>query len=144
MALQAVGWLSSKLGVNIAGRGGEKEEQPTMFTQISDTVFGGTTSGTVTSEGEVDANGLPVGRNWYYYDEELKRFNVHPSAPEHIKAEHARQVAAMEAEKSCQGSPTVAPPPPPPPMLPPPGSAPNASPPPRANGPQYADAGFFN
>lgn len=158
MALQAVGWLSSKLGVNMTGKGEPKNSTDGgaetqrgggggVLDVISDTVFGASGSGEnkrYAADGtEVDEQGLPVGRDWYYYDETLGRFNVRPDAPAEVREEHARQVAAYEAEKNG-ASQAVAPPPPPPP----PPVAAGAAPPPMmarpAGSPQYADAGYFS
>ncbi len=143
MALQAVGWLSQKLGVDVTGRNKTEEAKSDVFAGLSETVFGSSEQGNkrVTADGtEVDENGLPVGRDWYYYDAELKRFNVRPDAPQHIRDEHARQVAALEA--ASQGTTeTPAPPPPPPPPAAPTTSSPMSR---NTSAPQYADTGFFS
>ena len=126
----------------LCGRGETKNETG-MFSAVSDTVFGGQSDGKkYSSDGtEVDDQGLPVGRDWYYYDEQLGRFSVRPEAPAHIREEHARQVAAMEAERA--GIKTeVAPPPPPPP--PPPSDSASPLPARLPHAPQYADSGFFS
>lgn len=141
MAVQALGWLSSKLGVNIDGR--TKEPDNSMMSALGSTMFGGDASDTGVrrdADGHaIDENGLPVGRDWYYYDEQLGRFNVRPDAPAHIRDEHARQVAAMEAEKNGSVSKEPIPPPPPPPPAIAAAALQGRSP----ASPQYADAGYF-
>jgi len=178
MALHAVGWLSGKLGVDITGQSKKKEDpKEDVFGALGDAVFGGggdeqpgasTSSGggrpkRVAADGtEVDEQGLPVGRDWYYYDKALGRFNVHDDAPAHIKEEHAAKVAAFEAEKAGKTAAVAPPPPPPPPPAATTSSAGNSTsnpsspagafpPPPGAGGPvrshqspQYADSGFFS
>ena len=174
MAFQAVSWLSGALGVDITGRdrkaqnaqqggqqGGQNGDGGDVFSSIGDTVFG-TSSGPkrrYAADGtEIDDQGLPVGRDWYYYDKDLGRMNVREDAPQAIKDEHAAAVAQMEAEKSGKTAVVAPPPPPPPPMQAgAPGSpaqgSPGALPPPPPTGgmaarvpssPQYADGGYFS
>lgn len=139
MAVAALGWLGSKLGVDITGRE-KKPDEGGIASDLGGAIFGGDAS--TNSNGgaaeELDENGLPKSRDWYHYNEELKRFEPTPNAPEWVKAEHAEKVRAMEAEARGENKVTVAPPPPPPPG----GfaAAPMRSP----NAPQYADAGFFS
>ena len=167
MALQAVGWLSKSLGLNIAGRStddesstattvpanstgvaGQAQQEPenyfgaaqqhrpsaveTYMSQMSSLVFGtapgqqqessksaqaSQPSRDVVENCEVDEQGLPKSRNWYYYDKSLGRWNVAPDAPEQIKKEHAERLRQEEEEKSGVKA-FPAPPPPPPPMSP--------------------------
>ena len=147
MAVQAFGWLSSKLGVNIAGRDAESERTKTgVLDTLSNTVFGSPENSEIAAassnegNGEVDANGLPVGRDWYYYDHDLKRFSVRPEAPQHIRDEHAQLVANMEARKLQQAAAPLPPPPPPPSG----GGVSHAAAPRLPASPQYADSGFFS
>ncbi|KAH9593039.1 hypothetical protein LSM04_006015 [Trypanosoma melophagium] len=169
MSLQAVGWLSSKLGINIDGRNDADEKNPafpshftgsgstldTYLHKINNAVFGrdidappssfaaavGLDGGSSTNDStpgnrgadntgsgsrggedvELDENGLPVSKNWYYYDKELSRWNVSPEAPPHIKQEFERRLKEEEEER--EGRNVIPPPPPPPPPLPPPSSS---------------------
>ncbi len=125
MAFQAIGWLSSKLGVDIAGRekSSTQDQQQSaaapvegVMASLSNAVFGGdstTAKPTSGADAEVDANGLPTSRDWYYYDEQKKRWEPTPHAPDYIKAEHAEKVKA--AEEEALGIKKFPDPPPPPP-----------------------------
>ena len=61
----------------------------------------------------VDENGLPLSRNWYVYNDDLKRWDVTPEAPAWVKKEHEERLKEQMAPKS----PLPPPPPPPPPPL---------------------------
>lgn len=100
---------------------------------------------------DIDENGLPVSKNWYSYNKELRRWDVTPEAPESIKREHAQKL--REAEEDRLGLHRVAPPPPPSgagPRAPGMHGAPQQSMfgglagGPRPAGPQYAVPDFFN
>jgi hypothetical protein len=65
---------------------------------------------------ELDEQGLPKTRNWYYYDEALQRWNVHPNAPASVKAEYAERLRQEEEEKN-KAMRFPEPPPPPPPSF---------------------------
>lgn len=65
---------------------------------------------------ELDEQGLPKTRNWYYYDEALQRWNVHPNAPASVKAEYAERLRLEEEEKN-KATRFPEPPPPPPPSF---------------------------
>jgi hypothetical protein len=182
MALQAVGWLSKSLGINIAGRSDEaaaasasppvpqddtnyfgvrQAPQPSALnlymSTVSEMMFGGASGqskpdqqrsvqasrGDVVEQCEVDEQGLPVARNWYYYDQALGRWNVAPDAPEPIKREFAERLRLEEEERSGNKA-ALAPPPPPPP--PPPPMSPFGPPGGTARSPvtpQYAMPSYF-
>lgn len=65
---------------------------------------------------ELDEQGLPKSRNWYYYDESLGRWNVAPDAPQKIKDEYAARLK-MEEEEKLRANRIPEPPPPPPPTF---------------------------
>ncbi|KAF5219487.1 hypothetical protein ECC02_007532 [Trypanosoma cruzi] len=152
MSRQAVGWLSSKLGINIDGRTETEEKTDSALFpshgfssaamkidmclhKINDAVFGrdsdsgaggesnfiGGSSGVGATSGgeevELDENGLPITKNWYYFDKELNRWNVSPEAPAAIKEEYERRLKEDEDER--EGRNFVPPPPLPPPPAPP-------------------------
>ncbi|CBZ28213.1 conserved hypothetical protein [Leishmania mexicana MHOM/GT/2001/U1103] len=81
--------------------------------------FGGNTA--AGDNPELDENGLPVTRNWYYYDAQLGRWTVSRDAPESVQREYYEKLE--EAERERLGQKKVAPPPPtaiaggPPPLL---------------------------
>ncbi|KEG11606.1 hypothetical protein DQ04_02451080 [Trypanosoma grayi] len=168
MSLQAVGWLSSKLGINIDGRTDASEDKTTealshhafagtaakfdmCLHKINDAVFGRDNENNASSGGggesvlagintsspgngdevELDENGLPISKNWYYFDKELNRWNVSPDAPAHIKQEYEHRLKEEEDEREGRNVPPP-PPPPPPPMSMPGGRA-----------PMYASSGHF-
>ncbi|SCU71210.1 uncharacterized protein TEOVI_000279000 [Trypanosoma equiperdum] len=150
MSLQAVGWLSTKLGINIGGRGASGdgstlESRPgsagasridTCLHKLTDVVFGsgdnshggvgnlgldapfsgacnsGAHSACNSDKVELDENGLPVSKNWYYFDKELNRWNVSPDAPESIKAEFQQRLQEEELERSGEKAVPLPPPPP--------------------------------
>jgi hypothetical protein len=143
MAMKAVGWISQSLGWNISGRGEGKVEEgqpapapavssPTAvdayLAQVSSVVFGtGSSANAATSSSsnpfsgeediekvELDEQGLPKSRNWYYYDEALGRWNVSPDAPKKVKDEHAERLRQEEEERNKLGRFPDPPPPPPP------------------------------
>nr|CAJ2475748.1 unnamed protein product [Leishmania braziliensis] len=62
---------------------------------------------------ELDESGLPVTRNWYYYDAQLGRWTVSRDAPDSVQREYYEKLE--EVERGQLGQKTVAPPPPPPP-----------------------------
>lgn len=70
---------------------------------------------------EVDANGLPVSKNWYVYNEHLGRWDVTPDAPVEVQSEFYQQLQAAEEAKQRRefgdgiGRNVSLPPPPPPP-----------------------------
>ncbi len=92
------------MGVNIDGRN-KKEADNSVLSALGTTVLGGEGGEAPKAVrrdadgAEIDENGLPVGRDWYYYDTTLGRYNVKPDAPAHIREENARQVAAYNAEQ---------------------------------------------
>ncbi|GET89764.1 hypothetical protein, conserved [Leishmania tarentolae] len=59
---------------------------------------------------ELDENGLPLTRNWYYYDTQLGRWTVSGDAPESVQREYYAKLE--EAEEERLGQKKVAPPPP--------------------------------
>lgn len=159
MAMEAVGWLSGKLGLDIAGRNKEVDRKESkdsvggVFSQWSTTLFGGGADPRVGTDGEalkLDREGLPQGRDWFRYDEALKRWVPTEHAPANVHEEHAARVR-QEEEEAAGGKKFPAPPPPPPPPAAtmhiragsdgPAGSPglPMRSP----TAPQYADMGFF-
>ncbi|CAJ1989981.1 protein of unknown function - conserved [Leishmania donovani] len=81
--------------------------------------FGGNTA--AGDNPELDENGLPVTRNWYYYDAQLGRWTVSRDAPESVQQEYYEKLE--EAERERLGQKKVGPPPPtaiaggPPPLL---------------------------
>ncbi|CAG9576718.1 conserved hypothetical protein [Leishmania major strain Friedlin] len=81
--------------------------------------FGGNTA--AGDNPELDENGLPVTRNWYYYDVQLGRWTVSRDAPESVQQEYYEKLE--EAERERLGQKKVGPPPPaaiaggPPPLL---------------------------
>lgn len=87
---------------------------------------------------ELDEQGLPKTRNWYYFDEALNRWNVHPNAPASVKAEFAERLRQEEEEKN-KAMRFPEPPPPPPPSFNP-AAVPARSP----LVPQYAVPTYFN
>jgi hypothetical protein len=96
---------------------------------------------------EVDEQGLPIARNWYYYDQALGRWNVAPDAPEPIQREFAERLRHEEAAQRNSGAQVLAPPPPPPP---PPSGPGSPFGPPTGSGyarspvtPQYAMPSYF-
>ena len=178
MAVEALGWLGSKCGVDFGGKkkspaAEERGGTEGMFTKMNDAVFGsgqapegnqgdplaniqdgqdgpqppplppqGTTSPPaqrggprrVDAEGvEVDENGLPLERNYYFFNKEKGIWDVTDDAPESVKQEHAAKLAELTAPKA-----ELPPPPPPPPSMPTPQVS--ASP----TSPQYANDGFFS
>lgn len=64
---------------------------------------------------ELDENGLPVTRNWYFFDPNLGRWTVSADAPQSVQREYYEQLEEAERERLGQKT-VVAPPPPPPPM----------------------------
>ncbi|KPI87679.1 hypothetical protein ABL78_3217 [Leptomonas seymouri] len=61
---------------------------------------------------ELDENGLPLTKNWYYFDRELGRWTVSADAPQSVQREYYEQL--QEAERERLGQKTVVAPPPPP------------------------------
>ena len=108
MALHAIGWLSSKLGVDIGGRDKAVATKETdgVLSTISGAVFGDSNRdpacegqpSTPSTKEAVGNDGLPQTRDWYFYDETKKRWEPTPHAPDWVKAEHAAKLAA-EAKK---------------------------------------------
>jgi hypothetical protein len=138
MAVQALGWLSSKLGVDMSGR--EKESEPTGAVDGS---FMSAASATIFGENNTNGapnDGLPEERNWYVYNESTKMYEPTPEAPAHIHAEHREKV--QQQQRDASGA-NAFPEPPPPPPPPPPSGAPIAQRTPGPGRAQYADAGFF-
>ncbi|KAH8619088.1 hypothetical protein ERJ75_000192500 [Trypanosoma vivax] len=159
MSLKAVGWLSTKLGIDISGRNsdtashcsvaGTSSTLGTCFNKLNDAVFGsnnndGFGKGSDVFEApfantgssnrlpqspdnvELDENGLPVSKNWYYFDEKLGRWNVSPEAPDSIKAEFQQRLQEEENERTGKNVVLPPPPPPPPPVSTAPGPVPQA------------------
>ncbi|KAG5475870.1 hypothetical protein CUR178_03583 [Leishmania enriettii] len=58
---------------------------------------------------ELDENGLPVTRNWYYYDAQLGRWTVSRDAPDSVQREYYEKLE--EAERERMGPKKVLPPP---------------------------------
>ncbi|KAG5475350.1 hypothetical protein LSCM1_03463 [Leishmania martiniquensis] len=90
---------------------------------------------------ELDENGLPVTRNWYYYDTQLGRWTVSRDAPESVQREYYEKLE--EANRERMGEKKAGPPPPaaatrgPPPLLGAPGRGHGGG------GPQYAVPDYF-
>ncbi|KAK7198109.1 hypothetical protein NESM_000767300 [Novymonas esmeraldas] len=95
-------------------RGGARSGDPFGFgVSGSQGGFGNGAAGS--GEGlELDENGLPVTRNWYYYDAQLGRWTVSRDAPENVQREYYEKLEEAERERLGQKT-VVAPPPPPPP-----------------------------
>lgn len=131
MALEALGWLGGKLGVSFAAKKDEQAPPPSSgieqaFSQLNDKVFGGdqapdqersaapAASAEQQDVVELDEYGLPKGRDWYFYNDEKRHWDVRPHAPEWVKREHAMKLAE---EERARNEPKKFPAPPPPPML---------------------------
>lgn len=75
---------------------------------------GNSTQRDVVENAELDEQGLPKTRNWYYYDEVLGRWNVSPDAPQSVQEEFAERLRQEEAAKNKAVAFPEPPPPPPP------------------------------
>lgn len=92
----------------------------------------------VVENAELDEQGLPKTRNWYYYDDALGRWNVSSAAPQSVKDEFEERLRQDEIAKNK----AIAFPEPPPP---PPAFSAAALQPQRAPlTPQYAIPSYFN
>ena len=164
MAVQAFGWLSSKLGVDIAGRdqgatgtlgAGQAQGEPDQNQQAQQALagagppqenfmasIGNSIFGESAGANAAPKDGLPEERNWFVYDDEKKMYVPTPEAPAHVHEEHREKVAAHERQKS--GVSDFPDPPPPPPPMPMPGvAAVMAGQSPVGQRAQYADSGHF-
>lgn len=77
-------------------------------------IFGTEADNAAGENTELDENGLPLTKNWFFFDQELNRWAVTPDAPESIRREFEQKL--QEEEATRLGYNTVAPPPPPPRM----------------------------
>ncbi|KPA80938.1 hypothetical protein ABB37_04334 [Leptomonas pyrrhocoris] len=94
---------------------------------------------------ELDENGLPVTKNWYYFDANLGRWTVSADAPQSVQREYYEQLEEAEKERTGQRTILAPPPPPPPPpagMQRPPASM-NVGAPPPPPGAKSVPGGLF-
>eukprot|EP00796_Vickermania_ingenoplastis_P008693 gene8693-6114_t len=96
----------SKASTYITSKVRSGSDGPNPFAADSSAAFTGENS-------EIDENGLPVSKNWYYFNPQTNRWDVSQDAPQAVRDEYYQQLAAVEAERSGQ-APAVPPPPPPP------------------------------
>jgi hypothetical protein len=133
-------YMASVSNVVFGGDGGSGSTSASLhpFANIGGNETPKQTVDEVVEHVELDEQGLPKTRNWYYYDEALGRWNVHPDAPQSVKAEFAERLRQEEEEKN-KAARFPEPPPPPPPSFNP-AAVPARSP----LVPQYAVPTYFN
>ena len=103
----------------VFGGSGSQQQQPQSSNPFANIGGSDAAQSQVADEvdnAELDEQGLPKTRNWYYYDEALQRWNVHPNAPASVKAEYAERLRQEEEEKN-KAMRFPEPPPPPPPSF---------------------------
>ena len=144
--MHAVRWLGQNLGVDISGRSGASPSTTSpgtvgaqqtdlrsisnsssveaYFSKVSNVIFGqqaapgaGEEAPKCCEDVELDENGLPVSKNWYYFDPQLQRWNVAPDAPQRVKDEFAQRLREEDDERTGAKKFPDPPPPPPPPTF---------------------------
>ena len=97
MALNALNWLSSNLGIDITGENSAEGGTNDVFGKIGSAVFGD----------KAEDDGLPATGDWgYEFNKETGQWEPSGNAPQHIHAEQQERLNELHAPP-----PVVAPPP---------------------------------